>query len=82
MVLSVIRLIMFQFLEILNLEGNLNHITGLRITAILLDFAYWWSFIDGGSAINKATPSSLFSYPVLEVFVEQSLAWPGSANNF
>ena len=24
-----------------------------------LDFAYWWSFIGGGSAIDKATPCSL-----------------------
>ena len=23
------------------------------------DFAYWWSFSGGGSAINGATPSSL-----------------------
>ena len=25
-----------------------------------MDFAYWWSFSGGGSAINGATPSSLF----------------------
>ena len=25
-----------------------------------VDLAYWWSFIGGGSAINGATPSSLF----------------------
>ena len=28
----------------------------------LVDFAYWWSFIGGGSAINGATPSSLLEY--------------------
>ena len=26
-----------------------------------VDFAYWWSFSGGGSAINGATPSSLFT---------------------
>ena len=34
------------FLEILNLEGHPNCITGSRVTAILpigVDFAYWWS---------------------------------------
>ena len=28
-----------------------------HFTAVV-DFAYWWSFIGGGSAINGATPSS------------------------
>ena len=56
------------FLEILNLEGHQNHVTGSRVTAILLngwilpiggfclllDFAYWWSFSGGGSGINGA----------------------------
>ena len=27
-----------------------------------VDFAYWWSFSDGGSAIKRATPSSLLTY--------------------
>ena len=26
-----------------------------------VDFAYWWSFSGGGSAINGATPSSLLA---------------------
>ena len=45
--------------EILNLKGHPNHITGSRVTATeWVDFAYWWSFIRGGSAINGATLSS------------------------
>ena len=47
------------FLEVPNLEEHPNLITGSRVTAILLNFAYWWSFSSGGSAINGATPSSL-----------------------
>ena len=27
--------------------------------SVWVDIAYWWSFIAGGSAINRATPSSL-----------------------
>ena len=27
-----------------------------------MDFAYWWSFSGGGSAINGATPSSFCLY--------------------
>ena len=27
-----------------------------------VDFAYWWSFNGGGSAINGATPSSFLRY--------------------
>ena len=30
-----------------------------RTTMHGVDFAYWWSFRGGGSAINGATPSSL-----------------------
>ena len=26
-----------------------------------VDFAYWWSFSGGGSAVNEATPSSLIA---------------------
>ena len=50
-----------SFQEILNLEGHQNRITGLRVTATFaegVNFAYWWSFSVGGSAINGATPSS------------------------
>ena len=44
-----------SFLEILNLKGHHNRITGYG------DFAEWgdFAFIGGGSAINGATPSSL-----------------------
>ena len=37
----------------LNPEGHQNPTSGSKVTAILLkgvDFAYWWSFIGGGSA--------------------------------
>ena len=37
----------------LNPEGHQNPISGSKV-----DFAYWWSFNDGESAINGATPSS------------------------
>ena len=40
-----------------------NCTAGSKVTAIdfaeWMDFAYWWSFSGGGSAINGATPSSL-----------------------
>ena len=29
-----------------------------------VDFAYWWSFSGGGSAINGATPSSFYSISI------------------
>ena len=31
-----------------------------------VNFAYWWSFIGGGSAINGGTPSSLDRYQEVE----------------
>ena len=38
-----------------------------------VDFAYWWSFGGGGSAINEATPSSLYCtvqyYTLLHCFI-------------
>ena len=53
------------FEEILNLESHPNRITaGSRVTVIYsdfvewVDFAYWWIFSGGGSAMNGATPSS------------------------
>ena len=44
----------------LNSEGHQNRISYGHFSEGV-DFAYWWSFISGGSAINGATPSILFS---------------------
>ena len=44
----------------LNPEGHQNPFNGSKVTAILLKGQIWWSFSGGGSAINGATPSSLF----------------------
>ena len=46
------------FWEILNPEGQQNR-KNYGDFAEWVDFAYWWSFIGEGSAINGATPSSL-----------------------
>ena len=35
-----------------------------------MDFAYWWSFIGGGSAINSATPSSFLEDPLKKVLAQ------------
>ena len=48
--------------QILNLEGHLNCITGLRVTAILLNG--WIMPIGGGSVINMA-------YPVCFIYIEK-----------
>ena len=45
----------------LNPEGHQNRISGHFTVEV--DFAYWWSFIGGGSAINGATPSSFHFLP-------------------
>ena len=36
----------------LNPKGHQNPVNGSKDTVILLDFAIWWSFSDGGSEIN------------------------------
>ena len=51
------------FLEILNLEGHLNRITGSKVTAILLNS--WFLPIGGASAVEGLlsmgpSPSSFF----------------------
>ena len=52
------------FQEIINLEGQ-NLFKSYGDFAEWVDFAYWWSFNDGGSAINEATPSSLIGIQFL-----------------
>ena len=41
-----------------------------------VDFAYWWSFTAGGSAINGATSSSLFKGYCFQVLYYVSLFGP------
>ena len=36
-----------------------------------MDFAFWWSFIGGGSAINGATPSSLLTISFGEMVLQE-----------
>ena len=66
------------FEEILNLEGHLNRITGLRVNAILLNV--WLLPIGGASAVEGLvstglTPSSLMvntgDFLALETFTRQ-----------
>ena len=45
------------FLEILNLEGHQNRITGSKVMAILLNgwlFTYWGSFVGKGLRLQPA----------------------------
>ena len=39
-----------------------------------VDFVYWWSFSSGGSAINKATPSS---FPLFDLLLDRNWVMGG-----
>ena len=57
------------FKEIINLEGYPNHITGSKVTAILLTgwiFAYWWSFSGEGSASAACAAGFFFNNSITD----------------
>ena len=95
MVLSVIKLTIFKFLEILNLEGHLNCFIGLKVTAILVNRVILPSC---GVASERVCACSLRSrlvlpqpvrlFALVEIFgvfcmrdILRSIGYSGSVNN-